>query len=95
MKLIYTSPPAVFTSLKAQMNPRSRYCPTVSGCTIVGDFVCMGTVLNVDVDVLVIDADSNFVSTQMLKQFRTSITFGQVTNIHNVQQVARLSDEED
>jgi hypothetical protein len=39
----------------------------------------MGAAL--DVEVLIIDADSNIVSTQMLKQFRASVTCGQVTNI--------------
>jgi hypothetical protein len=93
MKLIHTSPPAVFTSLKARGNPRSRYCPTISGCISVGDFVCMDAALNVVV--LIIDAYINFVSTQMLKHFRASVTFVQVTNIYESQQDARLSDDED
>jgi hypothetical protein len=80
LKLIYTSPSVVFISLKAQKNPQSRYFPTINGCVSIGDFVCMGGALNVEF--LVIDADSNFVSTQMLKQLRASITFGQVTKIY-------------
>jgi hypothetical protein len=75
------------------MNPQSRYFPTISGCISIGDFVCMGAAFNVEV--LIIDADINFFSTQMLKQFRASVTFGHVTNIHDSQQVARLSDDED
>jgi hypothetical protein len=93
MKLIHTSPPAVFTSLKTRMNPRRRYCPTISGCISAEDFVCMGAALNVEV--LIIDVDRNFVSTQMLKQFRASVTFGQVTKIYDSQQVDRLPDDED
>jgi hypothetical protein len=69
MKLIHTYHPAVCTSLKARRNPRSRYCPTISSFISVGDFVWMGAALNVEV--LTIDADINFVSTQMMKQFHS------------------------
>jgi hypothetical protein len=81
MKLIHTFPPSVFTSLKARRNPRSRYYPTISGCISVGDSVCMDAALNVEV--IIINADSNFVSTQMLNQFRASIAFVQVTKIYD------------
>jgi hypothetical protein len=53
----------------------------------------MGAALNVEV--LIINVDSNFVITQMLKQFIASVRFGQVTKIYDSQQVARLSDDED
>jgi hypothetical protein len=53
----------------------------------------MGAALNVEV--LIINADRNFVSTQMLKQFRASVVFVQVTKIYDSQQVARMSDDED
>jgi hypothetical protein len=92
MKLIHTSPSEVFTSLKTQKNHQSIYCPTINGCISVGDFVCMGAALNVEV--LAIDADINFVSAQMLKQFRVSITFGQVKKICE-SQGARLSNDEE
>jgi hypothetical protein len=52
----------------------------------------MGAALNVEV--LTIDADRNFISTQMLKQFRASVTFGQVTKTYD-SRVARLSDDEE
>jgi hypothetical protein len=52
----------------------------------------MGAALNVEV--LIIDIDSSFVSNQMLKHFRASVTLVQVTKIYDSQQSDRLSDDE-
>jgi hypothetical protein len=53
----------------------------------------MGVALNVEV--LNIDADTTLISTQMMKKFRVSMTFGQVTNIYEPQGLARMSNDED
>jgi hypothetical protein len=43
-----------------------------------------------------IDADTIFVSTQMLKKFRVSMTFGQVMNLYEAKgQVMQSEDEDD
>jgi hypothetical protein len=88
MKLIDTSPSAVFASLKARKNPRSQYCRTINGYILGGDFVCMDAASNVEV--LNIDADTSCVRTQMLKHFKVSVTVGEVTKIYKPQGLARL-----
>jgi hypothetical protein len=52
----------------------------------------MGAALNVEVHT--IDSDTNFISTWMLKQFRASMTFGEMKRIYK-SQVAILSDDKD
>jgi hypothetical protein len=80
MKLTKTPPAEVFSNFKCTKNPRSCYCPSISGFISVGDFVYLSPTTNMD---HIGSNDGPFANLQMMEQFRSTKTFGQVTNLYD------------
>jgi hypothetical protein len=77
MTLTHTSSVAVYGSLRGRKNPRSRYSSTISGYPRVGDFVYLAPSTSIAND------DSSSIHSKTMMQFRSSKTFGEVTNLYN------------
>jgi hypothetical protein len=82
MILSHTSAVAVYHSLKGSKNLRSRYCSTIIGHVIVGDFVCTAPSATAP-STTPNDEDCGSIMSKMLFRFRSNKTFGQVTKIYN------------
>jgi hypothetical protein len=82
MNLTQTSSVSVTITRRGGENPRSCYCPKISGHLSVGDFVRM------DPSATSNDTDCSSIMSKMLFQFRSKNTFGQVINLYNKKNTA-------
>jgi hypothetical protein len=92
MKLTKMLPAEVFSNLKCAKNRISHYWSSISGFISVGDFVYLSPATNLE---HVGSRDDQFANQQMLKQFRSTMTFGQVTNLDDMKPRDQSSNEKD
>jgi hypothetical protein len=90
MKLTNTPPDVVFKNFKCTKNSRSRYCPSIRSFKSVADFMFLKPATNLE---HLGSKDEPFANRQMLNQFCSTNTFGQVMSLYDAKPQDASSNE--